>query len=154
MKWIGLAVLAALAVGCSSGANRADPTPAAATCAFPPHTYDDLEACKGDSQQIELKVADSYDGKTTARIAITSKDPRTIVAAMGAYAAEWSAGADSFTVFAYGSESDYRDGGGYNRGRIFWNNGGPITVDVCTAFDDSQGVATCSKESSYMVTNR
>ena len=151
-------VVALLLSACAGGGDRigpGDPTaPNTGTCAIPPRTFADLAACNGTSEQIELEIAESFEGKTTAKIAITSKDPQAILAGMGGYAAEWSTGADSFTVFAYGSANDYASGAGYNRGRIFWNNGGPITVDICTTISDLGGIDFCETETTYTVTNR
>src|SRR5215217_4201804 len=127
-------VFAMLTAACSgtSSSTTAAKTSAGANCSIPPRTYSDLEACDGNSTEIELTVAKSFDGKTTAKIAIASRDPRQILSAMGAYTKEWSTGADSFTVLAFGAETDPESGAGYNRGRIYWNNGGEITVNLCT----------------------
>lgn len=58
-------------------------------------------------------------------------------------------------MFAYASEADYRAGAGYNRGRLFWNNGGPIEVDICTEFADLRdGIDFCSNEYTFTVENR
>jgi hypothetical protein len=140
--------------GAPAASTPATAAPAAASCRLPPRTYDDLAACTGSSQQLELKIASSYQGKSTAKIAVPSKDPQTILAAMGAYTAEWSIGADSWTLFAYGSADDASSGVGYNRGRLYWNNGGPITVDICTDYKEADGVEACSAQSHYTVTNR
>ena len=139
-----------------SGQPAAQVTLVAVTgsCSLPPGTYDDLAACAGTSGQIELNVADSFQGKTTAKITIPSKDPRAILAAMGAYTAEWSIGADSFTAFAYGSADEYENGSAYNRGRIFWNDGGPITLDICTEWHDVEGIDSCTSQETFTVANR
>ena len=73
---------------------------------------------------------------------------------MGAYTANWSTGSDSFTVLANGSKRDYGKGGDYNRGRIFWNNGGPITVEICTAWDDLEAIDICTEQEQFTVANR
>ncbi|MEW6223204.1 MAG: hypothetical protein AB1627_01105 [Chloroflexota bacterium] len=158
-------MIAALVAACGGGGeasvssvpSRATPAPPPAPadrCELPPRTYADLAACQGSSEQLELQIAESYQGKTTAKIAIASKDPQEILAAMGAFTAEWSLGADSFTLFAYGSASDAA-AGSYNRGRLFWNNGGPITLDICTAYMDlgDGGPEICSEEQHFTVTN-
>lgn len=136
------------------------PTVAAATappgpsCTIPPKTYSDLASCSGESEQIMLDIASSYHGKTVGRIAIASQNPAEILAAMGEYTRLWSPGADSFTVFAYGALGDYAAGAPYNRGRIFWNNGGPITVNICTTFTRaSDGIDSCDAEDEYTVAN-
>jgi hypothetical protein len=111
---------AAVAAGCSGGSMAPADSPRLPTgsCTMPPSRYEDLAACRGSSEQIELDIAGSFNGKTTARIAIVSKDRRWILAAMGAHTAEWSIGADSFTLFAYSSANAYHAGGAYDRGRI------------------------------------
>lgn len=123
------------------------------SCGIPPRTYDDLASCDGQFAEISAKIAESYQGKTVVKIAVKSKDPDAIVSAMGASVYVWSTGADSFTVFAFGSKRD-AEAGGYNRGRIFWNNGGPITVDVCTAWAKVGGIDTCTDQDTYTVANR
>jgi len=123
-------------------------------CTIPPRTYDDLNACTGEAEEIEVDIADSPDGQTTAHIAIPSKDPQTILAAMGASMAERSVGAANFGVFAYGSREDYAGGVGWNRGRIYWNDGGAITVDICTEFETWSGIDVCVEESHFTVANR
>jgi hypothetical protein len=101
-----------------------------------------------------LTIAETFQGKTTAKVAIASKDPQVILAGMGAYTAQWSIGAVSFTLFAYGSREDAESGVGFNRGRIFWNDEGPITVDICTAYAAAEGVEICTGQDSYTVDNR
>ena len=127
---------------------------AAASCSIPPKTYADLAACKGKSKEIKLDLAKDANGHTVARIVVASKKPKAILAAMGAYTAKWSQKADSFTVFAYGSRKDYRNGAGYNRGRIYWNDGGPIEVKICTDWYKFEVPDACSEESTYIVENR
>lgn len=166
MKVILIGAACAILIGCSGSPGNADatvkPTPAVASatppasgsCTIPPKTYADLAACRGESEQISLEVADSVQGKTVGRIAIASRDPAEILAAMGDYTRQWSTRADSFTVFAYAKAADYAEGAGYNRGRIFWNNGGPITVNICTAFMDlGDGMDFCEAEAEYTVAN-
>lgn len=160
------AACAILIAGCSGPPGTAAPArtpqttvkqptpPTSVSCTIPPKTYADLASCRGESEQISLEVADSFEGKTVGRIAIASRDPAEILAAMGDYTRQWSSGADSFTVFAYAKVADYAAGAGYNRGRIFWNNGGPITVNICTAFMDlGDGMDFCEAEDEYTVTN-
>jgi hypothetical protein len=141
----------------TSAMNQPTEAPAAtaAGCPVEPKTYDDLAGCDGESQQISLDVADGFQGKTIARIAIASRSPADIVAAMGAYTREWSTGANSFTLFAYGDVGDYAAGARYNRGRVFWNDGGTITVNVCTEISQLEdGMDICDDEAEYTVANR
>jgi hypothetical protein len=163
MRRSSIAAFALAVVGCGAGG----PTPAPlasslplasatrlAACAIPPDSYADLAACKGSAEQFALKLAKTFDGKTVARVAIASKDPQAILAAMAGYTAQWSTKADSFTLFAYGSQRDYKLGAGYTRGRIFWNDGGPITVDVCTRWEKVGKVDTCTDELHFTVENQ
>jgi hypothetical protein len=169
MRRLAIAAVALLAAGCGGSA----PTPSSlgaspplgsarplgsatllAVCAIPPDTYADLAACHGTADEFDLQLAKMSDGKTVARVAIASKDPQEILAGMGAYTAAHDTTAGSFTVFAFGSERDYKRGAGYNRGRIFWNNGGPITVDVCTAWEKPGNVDICTDELHFTVTNQ
>lgn len=155
LLWV-TALVAAVA-GCSGAqpvATSGSPAAAAARCAIPPRTYDDLQACDGEYDEIEIIVAKSRLGKTTVRIAVASQDPTDILAAMGAAARKWSTGADSFTVWAYATTSDYGAGAGYNRGMIFWNERGEITVRICTAYSDiGDGMDFCDDEAEYLVQN-
>jgi ABC-type glycerol-3-phosphate transport system substrate-binding protein len=167
---IAMLLIAVLTAACSRTAPTHGPTNAptkspsnvpsnaptevgAGSCSIPPRTYDDLAACTGASEEIELQVAENSDGKTVGRIAVASKDPLDILAAMGAYAsANISTNANSFTVFAYGSADDYENGTSYNRGRIFRTYRGPIKVAICTEFavlDDGRDF--CTKEQTYTV---
>lgn len=158
------AACAILITGCSGPPGTSAPAktpqttvkpPISSSCTIPPKTYADLASCRGDSEQISLEVADSFEGKTVGRIAIASRDPAEILAAMGEYTGRWSSSANSFTVFAYAKVTDYAAAAGYNRGRIFWNNGGPITVNICTAFMDlGDGMDFCEAEAEYTVANR
>lgn len=154
-------VLVLLLAGCGSGVTSsattisvtAPPSLTTQSCTLPPASYEVLRACEGQSTQLELKIAESMDGKTTARIAVKSKDPEAILAAMGAFMSEWDAGARSFTVWAYGSARDARRGG-YNRGVLFYNNDGPVTIRVCTAFEKLEGVDFCTDEDEYVIPGR
>jgi hypothetical protein len=136
-------------------AARSEPLAAGPSCSIPPKTYADLETCRGSSEPISLDVADSIERKTVGRIAISSKDPTAILAAIGDDARKWSSGAKSFTVFAYAAVGDYAAGAGYNRGRLYWNNGGEITVNICTAISVADdGMDFCDDEAVYAVANR
>lgn len=127
--------------------------PATDRCTLAMTTYADLASCQGESEEYSIEVATSSVGKTLGRIIVPSKEPIEILAAMGAYARENSGASDSFTVFAFGSETDAQEGG-YNRGRIFWNNGGPIEVDVCTTFFDiGEGVEVCDEHVTMTLDN-
>lgn len=154
---IGLALAIALSAcggtpSTSSVASRVAGVDASRCTVANAKSYDDLRSCRASPVQVELEIADDFQGKTTSKIAVTSKDPDAILAAMGAWAVEWSTGADSFTVFAYGSESD-AELGGYNRGVLFWNDGGPISVDICTAFTDLEGTDFCEQRRSLTLAN-
>lgn len=168
---VDLVAAALLVAACSGGPGSAvgstTPAPARQTAEAtdPPEatctlatvkTYEDLVACRGTSEQFSLEVAESRQGKTVAKIIIPSKDPDTILGAMGASTTEWSIGADSFTLWAYGSRADAEESG-YSRGRIFWNNGGQIEVKVCTAIsvvEASDGsFEFCDEEATIMLTN-
>lgn len=128
--------------------------PAPERCTLSMMTYGDLATCEGESEEYSIDIATSSVGKTVGRIIVPSKDPLEILAAMGAYAREHSGASDSFTVFAFGSELDAQEGG-YNRGRIFWNNGGPIEVDVCTTFFDiGEGVEVCDEHVELTLENQ
>lgn len=155
-------ICAILLAGCGSTDSpratseaRSTIQPAGPSCTIPPKTYADLAACRGESEQISLEIADSFQGKSVVRIAIASRDPQAILAAMGDATRQWSIGANSFTVFAYAAAGDYAAGAGYNRGRIYWNDGGPITVNVCTSYIDlGDGIDFCDEESEYIVENQ
>lgn len=121
-------------------------------CTLEMRTYSDLASCEGPSEEYSIKLAKDFDGKTVARIIVPAKDPLEILAAMGSYTREWSVGADSFTVFAIGSETAAAEGG-YNRGRIFWNNGGPIDVQVCKAYVTIESLETCNDFIQLTLTN-
>lgn len=149
-------LVAACSWGGSAPATARVTAPAAGgpRCAIPPRTYDDLKACDGEYDEIEVNVAKSRQGKTTVRIAVASQGPADILAAMGATARKWSTGADSFTVWAYATTTDYGAGAGYNRGMIFWNDRGEITVRICTAYSDiGDGMDFCDDEAEYLVQN-
>lgn len=150
-----LLLLVTFTAGCASrSAATPEPTPIG-HCAIPPRTWADLDACEADPERLSLKIAESRHGKTIATIAVASKDPGDILAALGAFAVEWSTGADSFTVWAY-SDAEAEDLGGYNRGVLFWNNDGPIEVGICTNWYDLDdgGPEVCAEEQTFAVSQR
>lgn len=158
MRPVAVVLVVTLAVAACGGTAEptvkpASPTPVG-SCSIPPRTYADLVACSGTSDPFDLQVADSFDGKTVARIAVNSRNPEEILRALGVVAREWSAGADSFSAWAYSSEKDYNEGAPFNRGMIFWNDGGEITLTICTDWEKVGGIDSCTESVDYAVKNK
>jgi hypothetical protein len=151
-----LIALASLGVVACSGwpGSSAAPLEQAGDCPIPPRTFDDLHACTGESEVIERDVPVGFDGRTSDHIVISSKDPQAILAGLAAYATARGLGVGSFGLSAYGSRDVYDGGVGFNRGQIYWNDGGEITVDICTEYETWSGIEICVKESRYVVANQ
>jgi hypothetical protein len=136
MRRAAIVAIVLVLAGCGDARPTTQPTAAAtaggAGCTLRAMKFSELKGCQAASEQVSLVIPDSKEGKTSAKIVIASKDPLQILAAIAAYTYERRGGVHSFTVFSWVTRAgvsidEYS-------GRLYWNNDGPIAVDICTAW--------------------